>query len=93
MAVAIKALPAALLGSFSRLGLARRRWLRLQGRLREAEALKALLAARACGVCGCVKGRPIVTVTWSNFSRLRLALRCWLRLRAAFACGVCDCDC
>ena len=51
---AIKAMPAALLGSFSRLGLARRRWLRLQGRLCEADALKALLAARACGVCGCV---------------------------------------
>ena len=56
MAVAIKALPAALLGSFSRLGLARRCWLRLQGRLREAEALKrcwlsvraALAVAFAC---------------------------------------------
>ena len=53
-AEAIKALPAALLGSFSRLGLARRCRLRLQGRLYEAEALKALLAERACGVCGCV---------------------------------------
>ena len=56
MAVAIKALPAALLGSFSRLGLARRCWLRLQGRLREAKALKrcwlsvraALAVAFAC---------------------------------------------